>query len=140
MNVDSLKRSKAAFCGICTKYKSEAEKLLSHHVLTSNQFVRLEQLATILESKLSQITTLDLQIQGHTEIYEMEDTITEANDANDIIFLNIDTIRRRVRSENAHDNVGGREPSASSSGSMPISRQVASAKLPKLNLPTFKGD
>ena len=87
MNVDSLKRSRrAAFRGICTKYKNEAEKLLSQNVLTSDQLVRLEQLATLLESKLNQITPLDLQIQGHTEINELEDTITEASDANDIFF------------------------------------------------------
>ena len=87
MNVDSLKRSRrAGFRGICTKYKNEAEKLLSQNVLTSDQLVRLEQLATLLESKLNQITPLDLQIQGHTEINELEETITEASDANDIFF------------------------------------------------------
>ena len=66
VNVDSLMRSRAAFRGICTKYKKEAEKLLSQYVLTSDQLVRLEQLATLLESNLNQIKTLDLQIQGHT--------------------------------------------------------------------------
>ena len=108
--------------------------------MTSDHLVRLEQLATLLEIKLNQDTTLDLQIQRHTEIIEIEDTITEASDANDIIFLNNDTIRRRVRSENALDNLGGGEPSTSSSGSAAIRRHVASAKLPKLNLPTLKCD
>ena len=89
---------------------------------------------------MNQITTLDLQIQSHTEINEIEDTITEASDANDIIFLNNDTFRRRVRSGNAHDNVGGGELSASSSGSVAVSRQLASAKLPKLSLRTFMVD
>ena len=140
VNVNSLKRSRAAFRGFCTKYNIEAEKLLSQYALTSDHFVRLEQLATLLESKLNQITRVDLQIQGHTEINEIEDTISEASDANDIIFQKIHTIRRRVCSENAPYLVGGGKPCASCSGSAAISRQVASAKLPKLNLPTFKGD
>ena len=66
--------------------------------MTSDQLVRIKQLAILLENKLNQITTLDLQIQGNTEINEI-DTITEPTHSNDIIFLNIDTIRRRSRSE-----------------------------------------
>ena len=67
--------------------------------MTSDQLVRLKQLAIILENELNQITTLDLQILGNTKINEIEDTITEPTHSNDIIFLNIDTIRRRSRSE-----------------------------------------
>ena len=66
--------------------------------MTSDQLVRIKQLAILLENKLNQITTLDLQIQGNTEINEI-DTTTEPTHSNDIIFLNIDTIRRRSRSE-----------------------------------------
>ena len=66
--------------------------------MTSDQLVRIKQLAILLENKLNQITTLDLQIQGNTEINEI-DTITEPTHSNDIIFLNIDTIHRRSRSE-----------------------------------------
>ena len=135
--IEMQKKSRASHKSVATKYWTEAESLIlpTRSVTITDAVIRLEQLYKNLSRKQTFLNDLNLQIQAKFDNEDILETdILQSEEFDDRLVQQLDQIDRFIK-RNTPSVHGSTATTTARSPPSP-----ATAKLPKLNLPTFSGD
>ena len=133
------KKSRASHKSVATKYWTEAESLNqpTRSVSITDAVIRLEQLHKNLSRKQTFLNDLNLQIQAKFDNQEILETdILQSEEFDDKLVQQLDQIDRFIKSITP----AVRGTTSTSSTITRSTPPLTTAKLPKLDLPTFSGD
>ena len=135
-DLERLIKSRTAHRAVTTRYNNEANVILKKDTsaITPEDIIRLEQLSKNLGKQQAQSNEMNQRIQDSIVDDERLNTdIMESEDLDDQYGQFVDAINRFIALITSHQSAPTSTARASTSGS-------ASVKLPKLDLPFFKGD
>ena len=137
--IEMQKKSRASHKSVATKYWTEAESLIlpTRSVSIADAVIRLEQLHQNLSRKQTFLNDLNLQIQSKFDNEEVLETdILQSEEFDDTLVQQLDQIDRFIKSITP----AVRGTTSTSSTITRSTPPLTTAKLPKLDLPTFSGD
>ena len=132
-------QSRASHKSVATKYWTEAESLIlpTRSVSIADAVIRLKQLHKNLSRKQTFLNDLNLQIQAKFDNEEILETdILHSEEFDDKLVQQLDQIDRFIKSITP----AVRGTTSTSSTITRSTHPLTTAKLPKLDLPTFSGD
>ena len=137
--IEMQRKSRASHKSVATKYWTEAESLIlpTRSVSIADAVIRLEQLHKNLSRKQTFLNDLNLQIQSKfdNEVV-LETDILQFEEFDDKLVQQLDQIDRFIKSITP----AVRGTTSTSSTITRSTPPLTTAKLPKLDLPTFSGD
>jgi len=131
--LDRCRAIRGGHRGVVTKLTKEIDEILSQEMLNEEHYIRLNVIDRQLEAKSSVLADLDKEVLGCCDAGEIEGEIDESETVTAKIMgykAKIDSVKRTKTKEPSHTPIAGRESSS----------MVAKPRLPKLTLPTFRGD
>ena len=131
--LERLKAVRRGHRGVLTKLTREIEEILSNSELNSEATSHLQVIHEQLEGKMKVISNLDSEIVGICVIDEIEREIEES----EAIAAKIIQLKRKI---NAAIATTSRESVAHAVPPPPSGEASTKPRLPKLNLPKFRGD
>ena len=137
--IEMQKKSRASHKSVATKYWKEAESLIlpTRSVSIADAVIRLEQLHKNLSRNQTFLNYLNLQIQAEFDNEEILETdILQSEEFDDKPVQQLDQIDRFIKSITP----AVRGTTSTSSTITRSTPPLTTAKLPKLDLPSFSGD
>ena len=131
--LDRCRAIRGGHQGVLTKLTKEIDKILSQEMLTEEHYIRLSVIDRQLEAKSSVLADLDKEVLSCCDAGEIEGEIDESETVTAKIIgykAKIDSVKINKTSESSHTPATGSE----------LPSLGAKPRLPKLSLPTFRGD
>ena len=125
--------SRAAFCGLCTRYFKEAKTIMEGRSISIDDNNRLSQLISLLEKRLTELQTINEKIHSNLNVDKIEEAIVFSADLNDQIFINIDTTKRFLERLNQESESSTHQTTTWTHVNGTSSAARTNTRLPKLN-------